>query len=148
MKTKKMPLAALLTSLIFILLISGCWGSSEKKEFSVQVGTELPHTISTLSISNREPTKKCDITAIAVEKKDSEYAVLISGKKTYDVNGDKIGSECYFTWELSDENNAVVSSGMGKTPSLKTGESFSNEELISIDSSALPGGTYTFKIRD
>lgn len=148
MKTKKHSLAVLLISLVSLLLMSGCWGSNEAKEFSVQLGTELPHTISTLSISSQKATKKCDITAITVEKKDSSYAVLISGKKTYDASGEDTSSECYFTWELCNESDEVVGSGMGKTPSLKTGETFTDEELIFLDSSDFPGGTYTFKIRD
>lgn len=146
MKTKKLSVTICLLSLISLLLLCGCWGSNEAKEVSVRIGTDLPKEISTLSISDQSPTKVCEITAITAEKAGSEYVILLSGTKKFDKGGEDVSSSCFFTWELCDESNSVVSSGMGNTPELKSGEAFTDVELIRIDAASLPSGTYTFKI--
>ena len=75
--------------------------------------------------------------------------VKISGKKTYDANGDYYSNDCYVGWKLYEPGGNVVRDGTFYTPSLSVGETFTNQAVDVLYSwdDYVPGA-YTLELFD
>lgn len=59
-----------------------------------------------------------------------KLTVYFSGEKFYDYRGEGQSDSCKVGWKLYDENDAVITSGTFYSPSVKVGETFSNQEEV------------------
>lgn len=59
---------------------------------------------------------------------DIELRVYFSGEKFYDHRGNNQSDVCRIGWKLYDANDAVITSGTFRSPAVKVGEAFANQE--------------------
>lgn len=76
----------------------------------------------------------CQINSISYEitnwnDKKASVTIYLSGKKTYDYNGDSYSRSCRIGWKLYDSTGAVVDSGTCFTGDCQVGENFKNAEI-------------------
>ena len=69
----------------------------------------------------------------------------ISGKKTYDADGDNYSRSCNVGWKLYDQSNNVVDSGTFYSSQISVGEVFRESSSYVSD---LGVGTYSLELLD